>query len=43
MEEDNINDLKEVIFNLELEGTYFYQDEENKDDYFIANKLFVIV
>jgi len=43
MEEDNINDLKDVLFNLEIEGTYFYQDEENKDDYFIANKLFVIV
>jgi antitoxin component YwqK of YwqJK toxin-antitoxin module len=27
---------------LEIEGTYFYQEEENKDDYFIAYRLIVI-
>lgn len=43
MEEDNINDLKEVIFDLVLEGTYYYPDEEKKDDYFIAYHLVVIV
>ena len=40
---DNINDLKDVLFHLELEGTYYYQDEEKKDDYFIAYRLYVIV
>ena len=27
MNEENINDLKEIIFNLVLEGTYYYPDE----------------
>ena len=43
MDNDNINDLKEVLFHLELEGTYYYQDEENEADYFIAYQLIVIV
>ena len=42
MDNDNINDLKDILFHLELEGTYYYQDEDNKDDYFIAYRLFVI-
>lgn len=43
MDEENINDLKEIIFNLVLEGTNYYPDEEKKDDYFIAYHLVVIV
>jgi hypothetical protein len=42
MENDKINDLKDVLFHLQLEGTYYYQDEENEDDYFIAYQLIVI-
>ena len=42
MDNDNINDLKDVLFHLELEGTYYYQDEENEADYFIAYQLIVI-
>jgi antitoxin component YwqK of YwqJK toxin-antitoxin module len=39
---ENIDNLKDILFHLEIEGTYFYQDEENKDDYFIAYRLIVI-
>lgn len=39
MNQENIND---ILFHLELEGTYFYQDEDNKDGYFIAYRLIVI-
>lgn len=42
MNDDKINELKDILFHLELEGTYFYQDEEKKDDYFIAYRLIVI-
>lgn len=42
MENDKINDLKDVLFHLQLEGTYYYQDEVNEDDYFIAYQLVVI-
>ena len=35
-------DLKDILFHLELEGTYYYKDEDNKDDYFIAYRLIVI-
>jgi hypothetical protein len=42
MNEGTINELNDVIFNLELEGTYYYQDEENEADYFIAYQLIVI-
>ena len=41
MNEGTINELNDVIFNLELEGTYYYQDEENEADYFIAYQLIV--
>ena len=40
--DENIENLKDILFHLEIEGTYFYQDEENKDDYFIAYRLIVI-
>ena len=40
--DDYINDLKDVLFHLQLEGTYYYQDEENEADYFIAYQLIVI-
>ena len=43
MDNDNMNDLNEVLFSLQLEGTYYYQDEENEADYFIAYQLIVIV
>jgi tetratricopeptide (TPR) repeat protein len=43
MNEGKTNELNSVIFNLELEGTYYYQDEEKKDDYFIAYRLIVKV
>ena len=42
MNVDKINDLKDILFHLELERTYFYQDEDNKDGYFIAYRLIVI-
>ena len=42
MKEEIINNLKDVLFHLQLEGTYYYQDEENEDDYFIAYQLIVI-
>jgi hypothetical protein len=32
-------DLKDILFHLELEGTYFYEDEDNKNEYFILLKL----
>ena len=34
--------LDDVLFNLELEGTFFYEDENNEKKYFIAWKLVVI-
>jgi hypothetical protein len=40
--DENIDNLIDILFHLEIEGTYFYQDEENKDDYFIAYRLIVI-
>ena len=42
MMDENIDNLKDILFHLEIEGTYFYQDEVNKDDYFIAYRLIVI-
>ena len=42
MKEEIINNLKDVLFHLQLEGTYYYQDEENEVDYFIAYQLIVI-
>jgi antitoxin component YwqK of YwqJK toxin-antitoxin module len=42
MDNDKLNYLKDILFHLELEGTYFYPDEEIKDDYFIAYRLIVI-
>lgn len=35
-------DLKDVIFNLDIEGTIFYPNEENKNDFFIAWAMSVI-
>jgi antitoxin component YwqK of YwqJK toxin-antitoxin module len=42
MMDENIDNLKDILFHLEIEGTYFYKDEVNKDDYFIAYRLIVI-
>jgi surface protein len=39
---DNINDLKDILFHLELDGTFYYLDEDKKGDYFIAYQLIVI-
>ena len=36
MKDDNFDYLKDVLFHLELEGTYYYPDEDNKNNYFIA-------
>ena len=30
--------LKDILFHLELEGTYFYENEDNEKEYFIAWK-----
>ena len=40
--DENIDNLKDILFHLEIEGTYYYPDEEKKDDYFIAYRLIVI-
>jgi hypothetical protein len=40
MKEDNFDYLKDILFHLELEGTFFY-DENNEKEYFIAWKLVV--
>ena len=42
MKEEIINNLKDILFHLELEGTYYYPDENKKGDYFIAYRLIVI-
>ena len=42
MKVDNFDYLKDILFHLELEGTYFYKNEDNKNEYFIAWKLVVI-
>ncbi len=42
MKDDNFYNLKDILFHLELEGTYFYEDENNEKEYFIAWKLVVI-
>ena len=42
MKDDNFDYLKDILFHLELEGTYYYPDEDNKNNYFIAYRLIVI-
>lgn len=39
MDENNYND---VLINIQLEGNYFYENENNLNDYFIAYKLILI-
>jgi hypothetical protein len=41
MKEDNFDYLKDILFHLELEGTFFYEDENNEKEYFIVWKLVV--
>jgi antitoxin component YwqK of YwqJK toxin-antitoxin module len=42
MEEEKYDDLKDVIFNLDIEGTIFYPNEDNQNDFFIAWAMSVI-
>ena len=42
MEENKFDILKDILFNFEIEGTYFYPDGENKNNYFIAWNLVLI-
>ncbi len=38
----NENNYDDVLINIQLEGNYFYENEDNLNDYFIAYQLVLI-
>ncbi len=39
MKEENFDYLKHILFHLELEGTFFYEDEDYEKIYFILQEI----